>query len=390
MTAGRTRGLSPPNLPPISPLRGLLEVTRLVRTSDDLPELLRAIARVIAESLGYETVAINLYRPAWDDFECTTVHGARRGGGRSRSACVRRIEDWEPLLSDRFSKRGAYFVPAGEFDWSKDGGDFYLPDHAAGVGEDAWHPLDALFVPMRHHDGHLVGILSVDEPLSRMRADRRGARRARRARRPRRARRAVRAGGGRGGAPPSRARAAAHGVDGPDGASRARTRSCSASASASATRSASRTCMVVSTDVETGRLDAARDRRLGASDASSRVTSSSTTSSRCSTPSSRSRAASSCRTPEAEKRISRETLLVRSQRNGRGPRAWDRHWLLVPLHDADERRHRDALGRRARRPAAPVAGEAPGAAHLREPGRRGDRVRRARAASSASSPTTIR
>src|SRR3954447_14061859 len=64
-----------PSLPPISPLHGLLEVTRLVRTVEHLPVLLDAVARVVSESLGYRTVVINLYRPAWNDFLVTTVHG---------------------------------------------------------------------------------------------------------------------------------------------------------------------------------------------------------------------------------------------------------------------------------------------------------------------------
>ena len=133
-----------------------------------MPELLWAIARVIAESLGYGTIAINLYRPEWDDFQTAAVHGGEEAR-KTLVGQVRRIEEWEPLLAGRFHRRGAYVVPAGEFDWGAIGDDFYLPDEAGGVGENAWHPLDALFVPMRHHDGHLLGILSVDEPTSRLR-----------------------------------------------------------------------------------------------------------------------------------------------------------------------------------------------------------------------------
>src|SRR5437016_14660552 len=59
----------------ISPLRGLLEVTRLLRAREDLPALLEAVARTIGESLGYRTVAVNLYQPEWDNFEVTTVYG---------------------------------------------------------------------------------------------------------------------------------------------------------------------------------------------------------------------------------------------------------------------------------------------------------------------------
>ena len=62
-------------------LRGLLEVTRLVRGERDLTRLVDAIAATIADSLGFRTVAINLYRPAEGDFMVTTVHGSD-GGAR--------------------------------------------------------------------------------------------------------------------------------------------------------------------------------------------------------------------------------------------------------------------------------------------------------------------
>jgi diguanylate cyclase (GGDEF)-like protein len=135
--------VSPKSPPPVSPLRGLLEVTRLVRAEEDLPELLGAIARTIAESLGYETVVVNIYRPAWDDFTVTTVHG----GDAVQAALVgtvRSVEDWDAVISDRFLRRGAYAVPAGD-----------------------WRTQDALFLPMRHSDGHLLGVISVDQPVDR-------------------------------------------------------------------------------------------------------------------------------------------------------------------------------------------------------------------------------
>ncbi|HZT95113.1 MAG TPA: sensor domain-containing diguanylate cyclase [Gaiellaceae bacterium] len=152
------------SLPTISPLRGLVEVTRLLRAREDLPALLDAVARTIGESLGYRTVAVNLYRPAWDDFEVTTVYGndaakavllgnARPGG------------DWTVLLSERFERRGAYVVPSGAVDWDSLGPS-YVPEGDRGSGPDAWDPEDALFVPMRDQHGSLLGIISVDEPVS--------------------------------------------------------------------------------------------------------------------------------------------------------------------------------------------------------------------------------
>jgi diguanylate cyclase (GGDEF)-like protein len=155
-----------PSLPPVSPIRGLLEATALVRAGGDLLDLLAAIASTIADSLGYESVVVNLYRPAWDDFTVTTVHGSDEAR-RHLLGQTQSVAEWQQLLDERFCRRGAYVLPAGAYDWGHDTS--YVPPLEPGSGDDAWHPEDALFVPMRHTDGHLVGVVSVDEPLSRRR-----------------------------------------------------------------------------------------------------------------------------------------------------------------------------------------------------------------------------
>jgi PAS domain S-box-containing protein len=146
-----------------SRLRGLLEVTRLVRTGEELPELLSAIARTISDSLGYRTVVINLYRREWDDFVVTTVYGSD-DARKALLGQVRQVADWTPLLDERFLQRGAYLVPEGEFDWADRGA--FTPSLPQTEDPTGWHPEDALFAPMRDPDGNLLGILSVDEPLS--------------------------------------------------------------------------------------------------------------------------------------------------------------------------------------------------------------------------------
>jgi diguanylate cyclase (GGDEF)-like protein len=148
----------------ISPLRGLLEVTRLLRAREDLPALLDAVARTIGETLGFRTVAVNLYRPAWDDFEVAVVHGNEQ----ARAALLGTSRDGAHLvvlLSPRFERRGAYYVPKGAVDWDSLGPS-YTPDGKRQSHPDAWDPEDALLVPMRDAAGNLLGTISVDEPLS--------------------------------------------------------------------------------------------------------------------------------------------------------------------------------------------------------------------------------
>jgi diguanylate cyclase (GGDEF)-like protein len=152
------------SLPTISPLRGLLEVTRLLRAREDLPSLLDAVARTIGESLGYGTVAVNLYRLAWDDFEVTTVYG-NEDARATLLGNVRPGDDWNVLITETFERRGAYVVPAGAVDWESLGPS-YVPKGEHPSDPDAWDPEDALFVPMRDQQGNLLGIVSVDEPVS--------------------------------------------------------------------------------------------------------------------------------------------------------------------------------------------------------------------------------
>lgn len=155
-------------LPALTRLRGLLDVTRVVRDEADLPKLFAEVARTIADTLGFRTVVVNTYRAAWDDFEVTTVHGSAEAE-HELLGDAQGWEAWAPLLDDRFRRRGAYFVPAGEFDWASDERRSFVPALAPRGDAGAWDAEDALFVPMRHTDGHLLGILSVDEPVSGLR-----------------------------------------------------------------------------------------------------------------------------------------------------------------------------------------------------------------------------
>jgi diguanylate cyclase (GGDEF)-like protein len=149
-------------------LRSLLEVTRLVGTDRSLDSVLAEMARTISESLGFRGVVINLYRPAWDDFVVSTVHGS----DSIRDALLGEVYSWDVwlvALHERFERRGAYFVPHGAIDWDDPAlGARHVPEMHTGV-DNAWIPGDELFVPCRHSDGHLLGIISVGEPVSGMR-----------------------------------------------------------------------------------------------------------------------------------------------------------------------------------------------------------------------------
>ena len=149
--------------PATTHLDGLLAVSAALRTSPDLEPTLAALAESVAHTLGVATVAINLYRPAFHDFETVAVHGAEAAraalfGARSPA------EEWAQLIDERYERRGAYFIPDGAFNWETDATLSYVPDLPRNDDPDAWLAADALFVPLRSSAGAVLGVLSIDEP----------------------------------------------------------------------------------------------------------------------------------------------------------------------------------------------------------------------------------
>ncbi len=106
----------------------------------------------IADLFGYGAVVVNVYRPAFDDMLTAAAVGSEESiqqlVGRGSPA-----DTWHPLLAERFERRGAYFVPAEDFDWEELGVETYVPDIEPTDDPDAWQAEDALFVPLHDSSG---------------------------------------------------------------------------------------------------------------------------------------------------------------------------------------------------------------------------------------------
>ena len=146
----------------------LVGVTELVRAESDLPTVLSLIARTVAEVVGFGTVVLNLYRREWDDFCVTTVHGDKEVQGALLGSTYSR-ESWAQLLDDRFLRHGVFFIKHGEFDWENDTGKRYVPVREVNDHADAWNPDDEVFVPLYGPGDQLLGILSLGDPASGLR-----------------------------------------------------------------------------------------------------------------------------------------------------------------------------------------------------------------------------
>ena len=151
-----------------SSVQALLEVTSVVRGERDLKSALATIATTVAEALEFKTVVLNLYRREFDDFCVTDVYGSTE----ARNALLGSTYEWgswKQLLTEEYRRGGAFLIPHGSFDWSVDVGKRYVPEVEPSGEPDAWHPEDELFVPLQDSEGRMLAIFSVGEPRSGLR-----------------------------------------------------------------------------------------------------------------------------------------------------------------------------------------------------------------------------
>ena len=152
----------------IERLSGLLRVTRLVNTGVQGEDLRSAVAATVSEAFGYRTVIINLRRPDSEEFEVATVHGSP-DAAEVLLGTTTDLGSWWELLSPTFEVAGAYFVPSGAVNWAATERIAFVAEFEPLAARNAWQPEDALFVPLWHSGGDLLGVVSVDEPADGLR-----------------------------------------------------------------------------------------------------------------------------------------------------------------------------------------------------------------------------
>ena len=155
---------------PHDPLQGVLAIGRALRAGGGDPQaVLAAVAEALRRATGFQGICIDLHRPAWDDFEVVLLEG----DDVARAALLGTTTSWAQygeLLHDRFDHGGAFFVPAGAVDWS--GHDSFMrSSFEASDDPGAWHPEDLLLIPLSDSTGEVLGIVSVDAPADGRRPD---------------------------------------------------------------------------------------------------------------------------------------------------------------------------------------------------------------------------
>ena len=167
----RSRFAPPPPRRPDAPLGPVRAVEQIVQALElagagTPAEIVFAhYAGAIAAAFEMQTVVVNVYQPESEQFVVSCVVGDDRVR-ETLTGSVYPKTVWDPVFIERFNRRGAYLILAGEFDWSDQEGDRYTPEWRPTDDPNAWHPEDELFLPFFDRDGSLVGVFSLGDPLS--------------------------------------------------------------------------------------------------------------------------------------------------------------------------------------------------------------------------------
>jgi diguanylate cyclase (GGDEF)-like protein len=145
-----------------SPLEALLELSRSA-SEDALPRVLSTVAETIHRSAGFASVVLNIFRPAWDDYEAALIIG--QDGVEALAGTTIPRTTLEPLLRTPQRLPGVFFLPAESGLWEGIESSF-VPDLPPSDEPDAWQAEDGLLVFLSDSDGQPLALVSVDEPVS--------------------------------------------------------------------------------------------------------------------------------------------------------------------------------------------------------------------------------
>jgi hypothetical protein len=146
-------------------LEALSALARTART-EPVDQVLDAVATAARDAVGFRSVVVNVYRPAWHDYQAVIVLGSEAIRDRLLGTANTYEQFHEHLLVERCERvPGAFFLPAGEPSWDLMP-NTYIPRLPASDDPSAWQAEDGLLVELKGVDGAPLAVVSVDEPAS--------------------------------------------------------------------------------------------------------------------------------------------------------------------------------------------------------------------------------
>jgi signal transduction histidine kinase/response regulator RpfG family c-di-GMP phosphodiesterase len=147
-------------------LANILEISNGINATLDLEPLLNQIVEAIRQSLGFKMALLRILDEESRCFVARAFAGLGQDAIRKLSSSTIPLETFKAWMKDEFKISQSYFISHEHGFWNDREDEVYIPD----LGErkqGEWHPKDSLFVPLWTRDQHLIGYLSVDDPVDR-------------------------------------------------------------------------------------------------------------------------------------------------------------------------------------------------------------------------------
>lgn len=151
-------------------LAQILDTSNSLKVNLGLTDLLQGIVRAASISLEYEIVVMNMRNPVTGQVEIPASIGLDEPGREVLENASISWEDIARLMDERYNFGGCYFIPKGAIDWNEGFANisYTVSDQSDSDSLNAtdWHPGDVLLIPIHSFNREVVGVLSVDRPLS--------------------------------------------------------------------------------------------------------------------------------------------------------------------------------------------------------------------------------
>jgi signal transduction histidine kinase/response regulator RpfG family c-di-GMP phosphodiesterase len=147
-------------------LAKILEISNGINATLELEPLLNQIVEAVRQSLGFRMALLRILDEESRCFVARAFAGIGEEAVRKLSSSTIPLETFKTWMKDEFKVSQSYFISHEHGFWNDREDEVYIPD-LGERGQGEWHPEDSLFVPLWTRDQHLVGYLSVDDPVDR-------------------------------------------------------------------------------------------------------------------------------------------------------------------------------------------------------------------------------
>ncbi len=151
----------------------LFETSQALRVDQPLEDALHLIANGIVEATPFSIVLISLYDSETGQLNRVTHAGLTDDVWETVSAHPQPWNSVQQLMREDFKIGNLYFIPNDQAPVIPSDVQFITSlAEAASDQPNAWHPDDALIIPIQSTQGEPLGLISVDAPRNGMRPDR--------------------------------------------------------------------------------------------------------------------------------------------------------------------------------------------------------------------------